>query len=321
MQRFYLILFVSCMLFISANVLMSNDIDEDGLLVIPRVENGIITLDASWSEEAWSHVLTSELSDSSTIDDYYALFGVLHDDQYLYMYFKITDDWLDFQMNTWNTDAVEMYVDGDDSKYDTWDNIDDYQITCPLGAEAVEEWAGIGPTNPYPRENIVYGVTDTPDGWDMEVALPKDDFMFTTVIGFDIALNDADETAVRENQIWFQDDGAWNVPSSWGSAIMVDDMVSVKGKIAKPAAFTLGANYPNPFNPVTHIPYSIEHRAKVELTVYDILGHNVATLVNEVKDAGTYLASFDATNLPSGIYYYQLASEAQRKMQKMVLLQ
>lgn len=42
----------------------------------------------------------------------------------------------------------------------------------------------------------------------------KDDFLFTTVIGFDIALNDAAETAVRENQIWFQDDGAWNVPSS-----------------------------------------------------------------------------------------------------------
>ncbi len=229
MKRVYLILFLSLLLTLPVSLLFGNEIDEDGYLVVPRVENGSITMDGQHNEAAWSEVLTSELSDSSTIFDYYALFGVLHDDDYLYLYFKITDDWLDFQKNTWNTDAVEIYVDGDNSKMDTWDNLDDYQVTCPLGADSVAEWAGEGPTEPYPRENIVYGKAETVDGWDAEIALPKYDFMFTEFIGFDIALNDADDTGAREDQIWFQDDGAWNDPSSWGDAILVDEMVGGGG--------------------------------------------------------------------------------------------
>jgi len=277
-------------------------------------------MDAQWTEEAWAQVLTSELSDSSTIDDYYALFGVLHDDLYLYIYFKITDDWLDFQKNTWNTDAVEIYVDGDDSKYDTWDNIDDYQVTAPLGAEAIEEWAGIGPTEPYPRDNILWGITDTPDGWDAEIALPKDDFMFTSIIGFDIALNDADDTEAREDQIWFQGESQWNVPSSWGDAIMVDDMVGVKENIESPTSFRLSANYPNPFNPVTRIPFIVDKTCEIELSVYNIMGYKVATLVNEMVNAGSYEVLFDASNFSSGIYYYQLKSASESTMRKMVLM-
>ncbi len=56
----------------------ADDIDDDDCLVIPKVENGSITMDAAMTEEAWSYVLTSEFSDSSTIDDYYAL--LLYDD-------------------------------------------------------------------------------------------------------------------------------------------------------------------------------------------------------------------------------------------------
>ena len=321
MQRQFLTLFIAVLFITSSCLLFANEIDEDGYLVIPRVADDAITVDAQMNEEAWSYVLTSELSDSSTIDDYYALFGVLHDENYLYMYFKITDDWLDFQKNTWNTDAVEIYVDGDDSKMDTWDNIDDYQVTAPLGAEAIEEWAGVGPSEPYPRENILWGIIDTMDGWDLEVGLPKDDFLFTTVIGFDIALNDADDTGAREDQIWFQGDGTWNQPSSWGDAIMVDDMVKVETKGKQPLSFELGENYPNPFNPATHIPFVIDKMAHVELSVYNIIGHKVATLVNETKTPGAYEVKFKATDLPSGIYYYQLVSGSENIVKKMILMQ
>jgi len=315
MQKPFLILII-----LSSALIYGNDFDENGFLVIPKVENGSITLDAQHNEEAWSAVLTSELSDSTTIDDYYALFGLLHDDANFYLYFKITDDWLDYKKNDWNTDAVEIYVDGDDSKYDVWDNIDDYQVTVPLGAESVDEWAGVGPTEPYPRENIEYGVTETNDGWDTEVALPKDDFLFSEVIGFDLALNDADETEARENQIWFQDDGSWNIPSSWGSAIFSDVLVSVKAHVRNPASFELGQNYPNPFNPVTRIPFALQKRSEVNLSIYDLLGHKVVTLVDGIKDAGSYDVFFDASSLPSGIYYYQLQSSSENVIRKMVLM-
>ena len=158
-------------------------------------------------------------------------------------------------------------------------------------------------------------------GWDLEVGLPKDDFLFTTVIGFDIALNDADDTGAREDQIWFQGDGTWNQPSSWGDAIMVDDMVKVETKGKQPLSFELGENYPNPFNPATHIPFVIDKMAHVELSVYNIIGHKVATLVNETKTPGAYEVKFKATDLPSGIYYYQLVSGSENIVKKMILMQ
>ncbi len=85
--------------------------------------------------------------------------------------------------------------------------------------------------------------------------------------------------------------------------------------------FNLEQNYPNPFNPVTTIPYSIPNDNFVTLKVYDIMGQEVSTLLNEYKKAGTYAVSFDATNLPSGVYYYKLVSgRSFSKVEKMLLM-
>ncbi len=73
-----------------------------------------------------------------------------------------------------------------------------------------------------------------------------------------------------------------------------------------PTKFELKQNYPNPFNPVTSIQYAVDSKQYVTLKVYDILGRDVATLVNEVKEAGKYELNFDAKQLPSGIYFYKL---------------
>ncbi len=74
-----------------------------------------------------------------------------------------------------------------------------------------------------------------------------------------------------------------------------------------PATFSLGQNYPNPFNPSTQISYSVPSSpGRVTLTVYDILGREVATLVNEVKQPGVYHAAWNAANYSSGIYTYRL---------------
>ena len=73
-----------------------------------------------------------------------------------------------------------------------------------------------------------------------------------------------------------------------------------------PKSFELFQNYPNPFNPNTKIKYSIKSQSFVLLKVFDVLGKEVATLINEEKLVGSYEVEFNATVLPSGIYFYQM---------------
>ena len=82
----------------------------------------------------------------------------------------------------------------------------------------------------------------------------------------------------------------------------------------------LEQNYPNPFNPVTNFKFSIANCQLTILKVYDVLGREVATLVNEVKQAGTYTVRFDASNLASGVYLYRLKSGNLVDVKKFVLL-
>jgi hypothetical protein len=74
----------------------------------------------------------------------------------------------------------------------------------------------------------------------------------------------------------------------------------------QPTAFRLDQNYPNPFNPTTVVGYQLPAVSKVRLVVYDLLGHEVSTLVNEVKQPGTYSVQFNASFLSSGVYFYRL---------------
>jgi hypothetical protein len=75
-----------------------------------------------------------------------------------------------------------------------------------------------------------------------------------------------------------------------------------------PSEFKLNQNYPNPFNPSTKIEYKLKDNNFVSLNIYDVLGNEVASLVNETKTAGSYEVTFDASNLPSGIYLARLSS-------------
>jgi len=79
-------------------------------------------------------------------------------------------------------------------------------------------------------------------------------------------------------------------------------------------------NYPNPFNPTTTIAYQLPKKSHVLLRVYNTLGKEVATLVNGDKEAGYYNVSFDATNLPSGIYIYHFQAGKYQLIRKMILL-
>ncbi len=87
-----------------------------------------------------------------------------------------------------------------------------------------------------------------------------------------------------------------------------------------PEVFELSQNYPNPFNPSTVIRFSLPQRSDVTLKVFDVLGREVATLLSEVKDAGAYEVNFDASQLASGIYVYQLKAGNFVSSKKMMLM-
>lgn len=87
-----------------------------------------------------------------------------------------------------------------------------------------------------------------------------------------------------------------------------------------PDNFSLSQNYPNPFNPVTNIKFNLPKSGYVKLVVFDVMGREVATMLNENLNAGSYTADFDASNLSSGIYFYKLVTADFTDTKKMMLV-
>lgn len=98
------------------------------------------------------------------------------------------------------------------------------------------------------------------------------------------------------------------------------DLVSVDDQPMQVEGFQLEQNYPNPFNPTTSIEYSVFSKEFITIKVYDVLGKEVAQLVNEEKEKGNYKVSFNASNLSSGVYIYQLSTGSQLISRKMMLI-
>jgi len=97
-------------------------------------------------------------------------------------------------------------------------------------------------------------------------------------------------------------------------------VVGIEGQIDFPTSYALKQNYPNPFNPVSVIRYDIPKSSFVRINVYDILGEEIRSLVSEEKNPGTYEVTFDAKNLPSGIYFYTIRSGEFSQSRKMILM-
>jgi hypothetical protein len=102
---------------------------------------------------------------------------------------------------------------------------------------------------------------------------------------------------------------------------MADPATSVSDNGATvPLEYTLADNFPNPFNPATKISFSVPKQSQVKLTVWNALGEQVATLVNEVRTAGEHTVSFDAGNVPSGVYFYRFEAGNTSYTKKMLFL-
>ncbi len=117
------------------------------------------------------------------------------------------------------------------------------------------------------------------------------------------------------------DSTAWAIVK--GIDLYLQDTTAVTSVIAEnnlPGKYFLEQNFPNPFNPTTIINYQLPMTSHVSLKVYDILGREVATLINEKQSSGTHSITFNASSLSSGVYFYRLTSGAVIEMKKMQLI-
>ncbi len=111
-----------------------------------------------------------------------------------------------------------------------------------------------------------------------------------------------------------------NSPRMWEITLPLASETAVHRGLSSPKTFELAQNYPNPFNPSTEIKYQLPISSGITLRVYDVLGREVGTLVNGRQDAGTHAVTFNAANLPSGVYFYRLQAGDYSAMKKAILM-
>jgi len=127
-------------------------------------------------------------------------------------------------------------------------------------------------------------------------------------------LNDVADAMTPEGWAIFDAAVKWAMNYEEPSAVDHDLKLDIPGK------FILQNNYPNPFNRFTNIKFSIPTQANVQLSVLNALGENITTLVDEIRPAGNYKITFDASDMPSGLYFYRLVSGTNTITKSMLLL-
>jgi hypothetical protein len=109
--------------------------------------------------------------------------------------------------------------------------------------------------------------------------------------------------------------------NAWSITIQLRDVIGIQQiNTDIPKKFTLSQNYPNPFNPMTKIKFNVPKSSNVNITVFDVLGRHITTLVNEKLNAGSYETEWNANNMPGGVYFYKIETESYSETKKMVLV-
>ncbi|MBN2708933.1 MAG: T9SS type A sorting domain-containing protein [Calditrichaceae bacterium] len=259
----------------------------------------------------------------STWDDFQASFWVSWDADNLYVFVKVIDDSLEGHIAgaaPWEMDNIELFIDGG---YERAAAYDDNDVQWRWVYDAIDSNVVSASQGPG-----VFAFLDTDEGYNFELSIPADSLTFDLEegeqIGFEISCKDVDSEKLNINRRWWTEDGnAWNNPQVFGAAeLMAPVEVAIKdpdlGNELK--KFALNTNYPNPFNPSTTIPFTLDAREQVTVTVHNVLGQKVATLVDGIMSAGSHKVSFNGASLPSGIYFYRLQTQSKLATGKMMLL-
>jgi len=276
----------------------------------------------------------------------------LWDDQYLYVGFLCEDPdvWATMTErddHLWNGEVVEILCDPDG------DSVNYFEVQVnPLGTVldlflAKPYYAGGVADLSWNLDSLKVGVwvdgtlndsADVDSQWTCEVALPFNEiaFMAPTLTcppqsgdrwRILVTRYDYERTGLKRVEVssWNRTDSrGFHVPSKFGR-ITFSDVTAVSvgrdgSRADVPRASELMQNYPNPFNPVSRIGFRIAEPAYVSLKVLNILGGEVAVLVNESKAAGSYAVEFDASALASGVYLYRLVAGDFVQTRRMLVL-
>jgi hypothetical protein len=253
-------------------------------------------------------------------EDNHTSFKMFWNEDALYIFVTFIDDSADISdaASPWFNDNIELFFDGNNGKTTSME-ADDIQWRYVYSMTESDGGFNAGPGD------IAW--MDTDEGYNLEIMIPADSLTFPLLtdheIGFEISARDRDSGVAQINRRWFGPAGdAYQNPSVYGNAFLSGgDVTSIGGPEGNYAqSFILNQNFPNPFNPNTRIDYTIGKASFVNLSVYNLLGQKVATLVNGKKNAGNHFAVFDGLNLPSGIYFYKLEADDVITTKKMMLL-
>lgn len=302
------------------------DGEDDDWERIPEIPTNRITDGQDWST----------LTDAN---DTFITYKIAWNPDGLHLFVRAVDDikYMPEGTDPWNQDNIEIFFDSDNSKNDLTTGYDENDVQWRYVRDQI-------PVSPFTASagpgDFVF--IDTDAGYNFELTIPASALDSTIgfaleedhEFGWEIQISDKDSTddgpaAVDPNAVghkwWTTSNNGWNDPSTFGTAILVDvdDVISSveeAGGVA-PETFALEQNYPNPFNPSTTIDYTVNNQQPVTLSVFNLLGQEVARLVdNEIKTAGKHTVSFNASQLPSGVYFYKLTANGSTLTKKMLLM-
>ena len=278
----------------------------------------------------------------SNVDDDQDLSGTVYlaiDDDYLYFAADVIDDDYHFgEGNWWDQDALQLFFGlydwrgpkhtsikrGDEPDYIVYANENTLHLDNPTNSSIGNSDQDHYHFEMFDPDYVVEGKISL----DTLSALGGDP-RFHPVNGMriplDIYFHDNDNGTWEGNVGYstLATDQQWNNPGEW-SFTWIGDQATILGNDNEtpvtPEVFALYPNYPNPFNPVTNIKFSIPENQKVYLGIYSVTGRLVETLVNESRVAGFHTIQWNAGRHASGVYFYRLDSGTKSMTQKMILL-
>ncbi len=263
---------------------------------IPPVVNGLI--DELWTSTP-AYPIANVIVGSVTSDsDLSGTWRARWDEDNLYYLAEITDDIKVFDSPyAYNDDAVEIYIDADNSKGNTYDGINDFhylfrwtESIVHFGNNSVPNSEGVG----FSIENIDGG------GFTFELSVPWTTLGVVpfegTVIGTSVQIDDDDDGGLRDAKMaWFATtDDCWQIPAMFGEGILTNGTTS--GVVPNHGISLDLQQNPNPFNPKTSISYVLAEAGNVKLSVIDLRGRVIRTLVNDHRSAGSHQVTWDAVD-------------------------
>ena len=262
---------------------------------------------------------------------------VAMDNDYLYVAYDVTDDIVNrwASANSWENDAPDLYIGlynwhgaphtslqgGAEPDYHFRFNSN--QAIIDNGSHVVFDSSN---ANYYWEEKFEPGYIVEAKISFSDIAALTGDNLFSPLVGmripFDVSVNDAD-TGIREGILTyspFNEDQSYQDVSRWLYTWVGGAWTDVEDEDNVILTYDLSQNYPNPFNPATQIRYTLEQSGDVTLRVFDVLGKEVVTLVNETQNAGRHVVDFNASNFASGVYLYRLEAGSFVQVKKMILM-